>query len=81
MLDEYNTLIEHNTYDLMRQPHNVNAGTGKQLYVCKFRSNGKLECYKAYWVDRGFTQKLGINCDGIFSPVVKPAATIQNVLS
>jgi hypothetical protein len=42
--------------------------------------NGTLDHYKARWVLRGFTQRLRVDYDETFSPVVKPA-TVRTVLA
>jgi hypothetical protein len=37
--------------------------TTKWVFKQKFKANGSLECYKARWVLRGFTQRPGIDFD------------------
>jgi hypothetical protein len=54
--------------------------TGKWVFRHKFLPDGALDCYKAQWVLRGFTQHHGVDYGETFSPVIKPA-TIQMVLS
>jgi hypothetical protein len=46
----------------------------------KLRADGSFDRYKACWVLRGFTQRLEVNYDETFSPVVKPA-TVRTVLA
>jgi hypothetical protein len=46
----------------------------------KFRADGTFYRYKAHWVLRGFTQRLGVDYDETFSPVVKPAI-VRTVLT
>jgi hypothetical protein len=43
-------------------------------------SDGTFGRYKARWVLRGFTQRLGVDYDETFNPVVKPA-TVRMVLT
>jgi len=62
------------------RPPGANLVTGKWLFKHKFNADGSLERYKARWVLRGFTQRLGIDFSKTFSPVVKPA-TVRTVLS
>jgi hypothetical protein len=54
--------------------------TGKWLFRHKLTSDGSLDRYKARWVLRGFTQRLGVDYDETFSLVVK-FATVCAVLS
>ena len=62
-------------------PHSLgtNIVTGKWIWTHKRRAVGTLERYKTRWVLRGFTQRLGVDYDETFSPVVKPA-TVRMVL-
>ena len=80
MADEYQALIDNDTWRLVPRPPGANIVTGKWIYKHKFHSDGTLARHKARWVVRGFTQRHGIDYDETFSPVVKPA-TIRVVLS
>jgi hypothetical protein len=80
MEDEFSTLLQNNTWELVPRPTQGNIVTGKWIFKHKFRVDGSLERYKARWVLRGFTQRTGIDFDETFSPVVKPA-TVRTVLS
>lgn len=50
------------------------------LFKHKFHSDGSLERHKARLVVNGRNQKVEVDCDETFSPVVKPA-TIRTVFS
>jgi hypothetical protein len=52
----------------------------KCVFKHKLHPDGSLDCYKARWVVRGFTQRIGIDFDETFTPVVK-LATIRTVLT
>jgi hypothetical protein len=80
MEDEFSTLLQNNTWELVPRPTQGNIVTGKWIFKHKFRVDGSLERYKARWVLRGFTQRTGIDFDETFSPVVNPA-TVRTVLS
>lgn len=54
--------------------------TGKWIFRYKFLADGSLDRYTARWVLHGFTQRLGVDYDETFSPVVK-SATVRIVLS
>jgi hypothetical protein len=80
MEEEFAALITNNTWDLVPRPIGSNVVTGKWIFKHKFNSDGSLEQYKARWVLHGFTQRLGVDYDETFSPVVKPA-TVRTILS
>ena len=79
MHDEYQSLRQHGTWELVSRPPGANVVTGKWVCHNKYHDDGTLERRKARWVVRGFTQCHGIDFDETFSPVVKPA-TIRMVL-
>ena len=80
MKDEYDALLQNNTWQLVPRPSNTNIVSGKWVFRHKFNSDGSLARYKARWVCRGYSQQHGIDYDETFSPVVKPS-TIRTVLS
>jgi hypothetical protein len=53
---------------------------GKLVYKIKHKADGSVDLYKAHLVAKVFKQRLVINYDDTFSPIVKPA-TIRLVLS
>lgn len=80
MLDEYNALMNQNTWSLVAHLAGANIVTGKWIFCHKYHADGTLSRYKARWVVRGFNQREGVDYGETFSPVIKPA-TIRLVLS
>jgi hypothetical protein len=80
MEEEFAVLITNNTWDLVPRPVGSNVVTDKWIFKHKFNSDGSLEWYKTRWVLHGFSQRLGVDYDETFIPVVKPA-TVHTVLS
>ncbi|CAH9134798.1 unnamed protein product [Cuscuta epithymum] len=80
MISEFTALINNKTWELVPRPTNANVIRCMWLFKHKYRSDGSLERHKALLVVNGKSQRLGIDCDDTFSPVVKPA-TIRTVLS
>ena len=80
MKDEFNALLENNTWQRVPSPPGANVVSGKWAFCHKFHSDGTLSRYKARWVCRGYSQQHGIDYDETFSHVVKPS-TIHTVLS
>ena len=80
MVDEFQALMDNDTWHLVPRPPGANFVSGKWIFRHKFHADGSLARHKARWVVRGFSQRHGIDYDETFSPVVKPA-TIRTVLS
>jgi hypothetical protein len=80
MKEEFAALIANNTWYLVPHPVGSNVITDKWIFKHKFNSNGSLEWYKARYVLHGFTQRLNVDNDETFSPVVK-TATVCTMLS
>jgi hypothetical protein len=79
MREEYNVLMNQNTWTLVPKPAGANVVTGKWIYRHKYNSDGTFARYKARWMTPGFTQQQGIDYEETFSPVIKPS-TIRVVL-
>jgi hypothetical protein len=71
--DEYEALLSNSTWDLVPRPPRANVVTDKWIFKHKLKMDGSLDRYKARWVLWGFTQRLGVDYDETFNPVVKPA--------
>jgi histone deacetylase 1/2 len=56
MLDEYNALLQNDTWSLVPCLAGANVVTGKWIYRHKLSSDGSLSRYKARWVIHGFSQ-------------------------
>jgi hypothetical protein len=80
MVDEYQALLQNNTWSLVSRPSDANIVSGKWVFRHKHNSDGTLARYKAHWVFCGFSQAKGIDYDETFSSVIKPS-TIRVILS
>ncbi|KAH9292507.1 hypothetical protein KI387_008911, partial [Taxus chinensis] len=78
MDEEHKSLMENQTWDLVKLPEGKRALQNKWVYRVKDEEGGKKR-YKARLVVKGFAQKQGIDFDEIFSPVVK-MTSIRTVL-
>ncbi|CAH9077043.1 unnamed protein product [Cuscuta europaea] len=80
MADEFNALINYNTWDLVPFDNTKNIVGCKWIYKTKYHSDGSVERHKAQLVAQGFNQQAGIDFSETFSPVIKPI-TVRIVLT
>lgn len=73
MAAEFDALQRNRTWRLINRPSGANIVSGKWVFKHKLNPEGTLERYKARWVVRGFTQRVGIDFDETFTPVVQLA--------
>eukprot|EP00253_Pinus_taeda_P035523 PITA_35523 len=71
MDEEYNSLIENQTWDLVLLPSNHKLVRCKWVYRTKKAPNGQVRRYKARLVAKGFQQVHGVDYDKTFASVAK----------
>lgn len=71
MNEEYASLLQNDTWEVIDPPHNRKPISCKWTYKIKYDSQGNIDRYKARLVARGFTQRYGIDFTETFSPVAK----------
>ena len=72
--NEYSSLMEHKTWDLLKAPEGRNIIESKWFFKVTTNADGTMERHKASVVARGFTQTAGVDFEETFSPVVKYAS-------
>jgi hypothetical protein len=71
MKEEMDALEKNKTWDLVELPNDRKVFGCKQVYKLKNGLDDKVESYKERLVEKGYSQKEGINLHEISSPVVK----------
>jgi hypothetical protein len=75
MEEEYNALMENNTWHLVPPNSKSNLIYCKWVYHVKTHADGTVDRYEARLVAKGFKQHYGIDYEDTFSPVVKSATS------
>ena len=68
---EYQSLLQNDTWELVKLPENRKSIAYKWVFKVKYGSNGQVERFKSRLVAKGYAQKYGIDYDETFSPVVR----------
>lgn len=71
MNDEYASLMQNGTWELVKLPNNRKVIDNRWVFKLKLKPTGEIERHKARLVIRGFTQQFGVDYEETFSPVVK----------
>ena len=71
MKEEMQSLIENETYDLVKLLEGRKTLRNKWVFKLKNEDNNSNPRYKAHIVVKGCNQKKGMDFEEIFSPVVK----------
>ena len=77
MMDEWQSLIDNETWDLVDSstvPNDHSVLKGKWVFRVKRGRDGKITRFKARWVVKGYLQQYGLDYDQTFAAVVKPMA-------
>ncbi|CAI7839666.1 unnamed protein product [Closterium sp. NIES-53] len=69
--EEYDSLLENETWELCELPPGKNAISSKPIFRHKYGPDGELTRYKSRLVAKGFQQTKGKDFDEIFAPVGK----------
>jgi hypothetical protein len=71
MQEEYNSLLENQTWDLVPLPSGRKIFIWRWVYRTKSATDGQINRYKSKLVAKGFQQVHGIDYDETFAPVAK----------
>lgn len=68
---EYQSLMENQTWELVKLPTNRKTVGCKWIFKVKYGAQGEVERFKSRLVAKGYSQRYGIDYDETYSPVVR----------
>jgi len=74
MQEEYNSLLENQTWEIVDRPTDRKVLTGRWVFKRKLGPDGTVARHKARFVVRGFSQVYGLDFDETYASVVKSAS-------
>jgi hypothetical protein len=74
MQEEYNSLLENKTWEVVNRPTNRKVLTGRWVFERKLGADGEVARQKARFVVRGFSQVYSLDFDETYASVVKSAS-------
>eukprot|EP00253_Pinus_taeda_P020200 PITA_20200 len=80
MVEEYDSIIGNNDWEVAPRPSNKSVVSSKCLYKVKQAADGSVEKHKAGFVARGFSKVEEIDYDDTFSPVER-YSSIRSILA
>ena len=80
MIEEYQSIMKNDVWNVVPRPKGKSVVTSKWIYKIKHAADDRIEKYKAIFLDRGFSQKEGIDYEETFAPVAI-CTSIKLVLS
>jgi hypothetical protein len=69
MIEEYNSIIKNDDWEIVLTPMGKSMIDSTWLYKIKHATNESMEKYKARFVAKGFSQKKGVDYDETFALV------------
>jgi hypothetical protein len=70
MINEINSIQANGTIELVPRPPGCRPVGVHWLYQIKYKADRSVDCYKAHWVAKGYSQQYSINYKETYTPVM-----------
>jgi hypothetical protein len=80
MLEEYDSIMCNDVWEVVPRLVGKSVVTSRWLYKTKYAADGSIEKHKTRFVARGFSQVEGVDYDEIFALVAK-YTSIQSIIT
>ena len=77
MIEEYQSIINNDVWDVVPRPEGKSVVTSKWIYKIKHAADGSNEKYKAIFVAWGLSQKEGIDYEETFAPIARYTSPVD----
>ena len=77
MIEEYQSIMKNDVWDVVPRPEGKSVVNSKWIYKINHDADGNIEKYKTRFVARGFSQKEGRDYEETFSPVARYTSIIS----
>jgi hypothetical protein len=79
MIEEYQSILKNDVWELVPRPKNKDAVYSKWLYNIKYVADGSIEKHKERFVAHVFSQKEGIDYEETFASVLRYTSIRTNI--
>ena len=71
MMEEYRTIMKNDVWEVVIRPKEKSTVISKWIYKINNAAYGSIKKYKARFLERGFTQKEGVDYEETFAPIAR----------
>ena len=71
MVEEYGSIMKNQVWEVVLRPEGKRVVGSRWIYKVKHIVDGSVEKYKVRYMDKGFSQKEGIDYEETFTPVTR----------
>ena len=71
MVEEYDSIMKNQVWEVVPRPQGKKVVGSRWIYKVKHAADGSVEKYKPCFVEKGFSQKEGIDYEKTFAPVAR----------